>query len=202
MSVKPSGIPGRIKGPESLRSSPLYTLEDADRALDLVKPVEYDQLIELNEDIRIVFNDAGHILGSAIIELWVRERASDEVQHTVTGSDDSTRINDETGKVRETKIVFSGDLGVMNRPILRDPTIIKKADCVIMETTYGNRLHPENAMDVRRLIDIIIKTTGRGGCVVIPAFAVGRTQELLYELNNFYDEHTEFDDKLNRGTRF
>lgn len=177
---------------------PLYTLEDADRALDLVKPVEYDQLIELNEDIRIVFNDAGHILGSAIIELWVRERASDEVQHTVTGSDDSTRINDETGKVRETKIVFSGDLGVMNRPILRDPTIIKKADCVIMETTYGNRLHPENAMDVRRLIDIIIKTTGRGGCVVIPAFAVGRTQELLYELNNFYDEHTEFDDKLDK----
>ena len=132
------------------------------------------QLIELNDDIRFVFNDAGHILGSAVTELWVKE-----------GSE-------------ETKIVFSGDLGMMNRPILRDPTIIKKADAVIMETTYGNRLHPDNAMDVRKLIDIIVKTTDRGGCVVIPSFAVGRTQELLYELNKFYDEHTEYDDKLDK----
>lgn len=153
---------------------PLYTLEDADKALGLVKPVEYDQLIELNDDIRIVFNDAGHILGSAITELWVKEDG------------------------KETKIVFSGDLGMMNRPILKDPTIIKKADAVIMETTYGDRLHPDNAMDVRKLIDIIVKTTARGGCVVIPSFAVGRTQELLYELNKFYDEHTEYDDKLDK----
>ncbi|MBR3146575.1 MAG: MBL fold metallo-hydrolase [Eubacterium sp.] len=153
---------------------PLYTVEDADKALRQVVPVEYDQLIELNDDIRFVFNDAGHILGSAVTELWVKENG------------------------KETKIVFSGDLGMMNRPILRDPTIIKKADAVIMETTYGNRLHPDNAMDVRKLIDIIVKTTARGGCVVIPSFAVGRTQELLYELNKFYDEHTEFDDKLDK----
>ncbi len=153
---------------------PLYTLEDADRALRLVKPVQYDQLIELNEDMRFVLNDAGHILGSAITELWVKEGDS------------------------ETKIVYSGDLGVMHRPILRDPVKIKKADCVIMESTYGDRVHPDNAMDVRRLIDIIIKTADRGGCVVIPSFAVGRTQELLYELNRFYDEHTEFDDKLDK----
>ncbi len=153
---------------------PLYTVEDADRALKLVKPVEYDQLIEISDDMRFVFNDAGHILGSAITEIWVREGDS------------------------ETKIVFSGDLGVMHRPILKDPTIIKKADCVIMESTYGDRLHPENAMDVRRLIDIIIKTSERGGSVVIPSFAVGRTQELLYELNRFYEDHTEFDDKLDK----
>lgn len=153
---------------------PLYTIEDADKALTLVKPVQYNQLIKLNDDIRFVFNDAGHILGSAITELWVTEGSN------------------------EAKIVFSGDLGVMDRPILRDPTIIKKADCLIMETTYGDRLHPDNAMDVRRLIDIIIKTTDRGGCVVIPSFAVGRTQELLFELNKFYDEHTEFDDKLDK----
>lgn len=151
---------------------PLYTLKDAEKALTLVKPVQYDQLIELNEDIRIVFNDAGHILGSAITEIWVKENGE------------------------ESKIVFSGDLGMMQRPILKDPKKIKKADTVIMESTYGNRLHPDNAMDVRKLIDIIIKTTERGGCVVIPSFAVGRTQELLYELNKFYDEHTEFDDKL------
>ena len=86
----------------------------------------------------------------------------------------------------------------MHRPILKDPTIIKKADCVIMEATYGDRLHPENAMDVKRLIDIIIKTSERGGSVVIPSFAVGRTQELLYELNRFYEDHTEFDDKLDK----
>ena len=151
---------------------PLYTLKDAEKTLTLVKPVQYDQLIELNEDIRIVFNDAGHILGSAITEIWVKENGE------------------------ESKIVFSGDLGMMQRPILKDPKKIKKADTVIMESTYGNRLHPDNAMDVRKLIDIIIKTTERGGCVVIPSFAVGRTQELLYELNKFYDEHTEFDDKL------
>ena len=153
---------------------PLYTLEDADKALEFVRPVEYNQLIELNEDIRFVFNDAGHILGSAITEIWVKE-------------------ND-----RETKVVFSGDLGMMDRPILRDPKIIRKADAVIMESTYGDRLHPDNAMDVRRLIDIIVKTTDRGGCVVIPSFAVGRTQELLYELNKFYDEHTEYDSKLDK----
>ena len=153
---------------------PLYTIEDADKALKQVVPVEYDQLIELNEDIRVVFNDAGHILGSAIIELWVKEDGD------------------------ESKIVFSGDLGMMDRPILKDPKIIKKADAVIMESTYGDRLHPDNAMDVRKLIDIIVKTTGRGGCVVIPSFAVGRTQELLYELNKFYDEHTEYDNKLDK----
>ena len=161
----------RAGGPDI---EPLYTLEDADKALRQVVPVEYDQLIELNDDIRFVFNDAGHILGSAVTELWVKEGGE------------------------ETKIVFSGDLGMMNRPILRDPTIIKKADAVIMETTYGNRLHPDNVMDVRKLIDIIVKTTDRGGCVVIPSFAVGRTQELLYELNKFYDEHTEYDDKLDK----
>lgn len=153
---------------------PLYTLEDAQKALELVKPVQYDQQVEINPDIKIVFNDAGHILGSAITELWVKEGSN------------------------ETKVVFSGDLGMMQRPILKDPTKIKKADCVIMESTYGNRLHPDNAMDVQKLIDIIIKTTDRGGCVVIPSFAVGRTQELLFELNKFYDSHTEYDAKLDK----
>ena len=147
---------------------PLYTYNDAVDSLKFVKPVLYDQLIELNEEMKIVFNDAGHILGSAITELWVTE-------------------NDTVSK-----IVFSGDLGVMNRPILRDPTIIKKADYVIMETTYGNRLHPQNSMDVRRLMDIIRETAARGGTTVIPSFAVGRTQELIYELNRVYDSNSEY----------
>ena len=85
------------------------------------------------------------------------------------------------------KIVFSGDLGVMERPILRNPTIIKKADYVIMETTYGNRVHPENSMNVKALMDIIRDTAAKGGTTVIPSFAVGRTQELIYELNRVYE---------------
>ncbi len=147
---------------------PLYTYNDALDSLKYIKPVLYDQLVELNPELKIVFNDAGHILGSAITELWITE-------------------GDHTAKV-----VFSGDLGVMERPILRNPTIIKKADYVIMETTYGNRLHPENSMDVQKLIDIIINTARRGGNTVIPSFAVGRTQELVYELNNFYEYHEEY----------
>lgn len=147
---------------------PLYTYNDALDSLKYVKPVLYDQLIELNEEIKIVFNDAGHILGSAITEIWVTE--GDEVS----------------------KIVFSGDLGVMERPILRNPTIIKKADYVIMETTYGNRLHPSNALNVKELLDIIRTTAKRGGTTVIPSFAVGRTQELIYELNRVYDEDSEY----------
>ncbi len=147
---------------------PLYTVNDAMEALKYVEPILYDQQIAINDDMNIVFNDAGHILGSAITELWVTEDG------------------------KESKIVFSGDLGMTDRPILRDPTIIKKADYVIMETTYGNRIHPENATSIEKLLDIVLKTVKRGGNVVIPAFAVGRTQELIYEFNKFYDSHEEY----------
>ncbi len=153
---------------------PLYTQKDAEKTLGLVKPILYDQLFELNEDMRIVFNDAGHILGSAITEIWVKEGD------------------------KEAKVVFSGDLGMVDRPILRDPTFIKKADYVIMETTYGNRNHPENSTSIMELLDIILKTVKRGGNVVIPSFAVGRTQELVYELNKFYEEHDEYKEVLDK----
>lgn len=151
---------------------PLYTVQDAERSLKLVKPILYDQLVEINDQMKIVFNDAGHILGSAITEIWVTE-------------------NDQTSK-----IVFSGDLGVNDRPILRDPKKIKKADYLIMESTYGGRLHPENSTSIDRLIHIIKDTVKRGGSVIIPAFAVGRTQELIYELNMFYEHHPEYRDIL------
>ena len=153
---------------------PLYTIEDAEKALSLVSPILYDQQIEINSDMKIVFNDAGHILGSAITELWVTE-------------DD-----------KESKIVFSGDLGMEGRPILRDPTYIKKADYVIMETTYGNRIHKELGSGIDKLIEIILNTTRRGGNVVIPSFAVGRTQELIYELNRFYDSNNEYRKELDK----
>ncbi len=154
--------------------APLYTYEDALKALEYVEPVLYDQQIAINDHMKIVFNDAGHILGSAITELWV----------------------EEDGK--ESKIVFSGDLGMMNRPILRDPTIIKKADYVIMETTYGNRNHPANSTSIKSLLDIVLKTARRGGTVVIPSFAVGRTQELIYEFNKFYEEHSEYKEEMDQ----
>lgn len=147
---------------------PLYTFNDAVDSLKFIKPVLYDQLIELNDEMKFVFNDAGHILGSAITEIWITEEG------------------------QTSKIVFSGDLGVMDRPILRDPTIIKKADYVIMETTYGNRVHPSNSLDVTKLMDIIRETAKRGGTTVIPSFAVGRTQELIYELNRVYDSDSEY----------
>lgn len=153
---------------------PLYTYNDAVDSLKYVYPVLYDQLIKINDEISIVFNDAGHILGSAIVEVWATE-------------------NDKTSK-----IVFSGDLGVAGRPILRDPTIIKKADVVIMESTYGNRVHPPGKDSIEELINIIIKTAKRGGSVVIPSFAVGRTQELIYEFNRFYAERPEFKEELDK----
>ena len=147
---------------------PLYTVRDAEIALTHVSPVLYNQLIELNGDVKVVFNDAGHILGSSIIELFIKENED------------------------YTKLVFTGDLGVKGRPILRDPTIIKKADFLIMESTYGNRLHDPNASSIEGLIQIVLKTIKRGGTVVIPSFAVGRTQELIFEFNRFYEEHSEY----------
>ena len=155
---------------------PLYTIQDAEDALKLIQPVLYDQLIEINPEMKVVFNDAGHILGSAIIEIWLKEGE------------------------KESKIVFSGDIGMTQRPILRDPTFIKKADYVIMESTYGDRNHPIKGSGAPELIDIVLKTTARGGNVVIPSFAVGRTQELIYEFNKYYEAHSEVQaalDKIN-----
>ncbi|HZK02480.1 MAG TPA: MBL fold metallo-hydrolase, partial [Anaerovoracaceae bacterium] len=146
---------------------PLYTVKDAEVALRHVEPVLYDQLIEPSKDVKVVFNDAGHILGSAIIELFVKENGE------------------------SSKLVFTGDLGIKNKPILRDPTIIKKADFIIMEATYGNRVHEAKSASIDNLINIVLNTTRRGGNVIIPSFAVGRTQELIYLFNRFYEEHEE-----------
>ncbi|MDD7512233.1 MAG: MBL fold metallo-hydrolase [Peptostreptococcaceae bacterium] len=153
---------------------PLYTLKDAEKCLLQVKPILYDQLVELTPNVKIVFNDAGHILGSAITEIWVKEED------------------------KEAKIVFSGDLGMTERPILRDPTIIKKADYVIMEATYGSRNHPKNSASIENLLKIVLETTKRGGNVIIPSFAVGRTQELIFEFNKFYEEHPEVKSQLDK----
>jgi len=136
---------------------PLYTMEDADGAIRHIIPCEYKKKIELCEGIEIRFTDIGHLLGSASIEVWLNE-------------------NNETRK-----IVFSGDIGNKNQPMLKDPAPTSLADYVVMESTYGDRLHSEDKPDyVTELAQIFKETFDRGGNVVIPSFAVGRTQEILY----------------------
>ena len=136
---------------------PLYTVADAERSLRLLAPVAYDQVFEPKASIRFRFRDAGHILGSSIVELWA-------------DVDDGTR-----------KLVFSGDLGQPGRPVMDDPTPIADADVVIVESTYGNRLHKSLATTYDEFAQVLAATLPRGN-VVIPAFAVGRTQEVLHVL--------------------
>ena len=150
---------------------PLYTVKEAEESLKYFKPVLYDQKIKLNEEVTCRFRDAGHILGSAIIELWIKEDN------------------------RETKLVFSGDLGRRDRPILRDPSLIGEADYLIVESTYGNKLHHPSEDDAKELISIINATVKRGGNVVIPSFAVERAQDIIYELNKYYTEYIKTKDQ-------
>jgi len=138
---------------------PLYTSQNAIDSQKLFKSVKYDEIIRINDVISVKFNDAGHMLGSAIIEMWV----------------------DEDGE--KIKIVFSGDLGNRDMPILRDRTIIESADYLLIESTYGNKLHKDFSDKVGRFVDIINETIENGGNVVIPSFAVGRTQEIIYDLH-------------------
>ncbi len=144
---------------------PMYTQNDAAESLQYFKPVQYGQIINIGEGLMVKFSDAGHILGSSIIEIWF----------------------DDGGE--NMKLVYSGDLGMREKPLLKDPTVIEKADYVIMEATYGNRVHDNIEQRTEELINIILKTAKRGGNIIIPSFAVGRTQELIYELNKYYDSH-------------
>jgi len=136
---------------------PLYTVADAERSLQLLTPVPYDKVLEPAKSLRFRFRDAGHILGSAIVELWV-------------DADGGTR-----------KLVFSGDLGQPGRPMMNDPTPVADANVVIVESTYGNRLHKSLATTYDEFAQVLATTLPRGN-VIIPAFAVGRTQEVLFVL--------------------
>lgn len=151
---------------------PLYTVEDATHSLRYFEPVLYDQKIDITEDISVRFIDAGHILGSSIVELWIKEK-----EDTV-------------------KIVFSGDLGTSGKPLIRDPEYIKEADYLILESTYGNRIHENKEFRMKKLMEIINDTVSKNGTVIIPSFAVGRTQELIYELNKYYEENNNLEEFL------
>ena len=143
---------------------PLYTTEDAMNVFKFLTVCEYGQSVELCEGVTAVFTDAGHLLGSASITLELDE-----------------------GGVHKT-LVFSGDIGNVDQPIIRDPQLLKRADYVVMESTYGDRNHTEVWSYTDELAEIIDETLGKGGNVVIPSFAVGRTQELLYFIREIKDQ--------------
>ena len=144
---------------------PIYTMEDADGTIRRIVPCSYDQIIDICDGIKIRFTDVGHLLGSASIEVWLTEENESR------------------------KIVFSGDIGNFDQPLLKNPGFTKEADYVVMESTYGDRLHSTERPDyVGELTEIIQETFNRGGNVVIPSFAVGRTQEMLYFLRKIKAE--------------
>lgn len=144
---------------------PLYTLKTAQMSTSLFEGYNYDEYIEIFSNLKIRFLDSGHLLGSAITELYITE-------------------ND-----KEFKIVYSGDLGNTNLPILKDPVQVDYADYVLMETTYGNRLHDNINSQLKQLIHIVKDTFKRKGNVIIPSFAVGRTQEVIYALNKYVESN-------------
>ena len=138
--------------------SPTYTVEDAVGTMTLFRSVPYGEKITVAAGVDLRFTDIGHLLGSAAIELWLRER-------------EETRM-----------LVFSGDVGNINQPIIKDPSPVRDADYLVLESTYGNRVHTHPEDTVETLANYIEQTLKRGGNVVIPSFAVGRTQELLYAI--------------------
>jgi metallo-beta-lactamase family protein len=156
---------------------PLYTAEDAIRCMEIFKPVRYDEIVDITPEISVRFNDAGHMLGSAIIEIWANENG------------------------KTTKAVFTGDLGNNDLPLLDSPTMISNADYLIMESTYGNRLHVRNDEKAEIFLNIVSETIDNGGRVIIPSFAVGRTQEILYELDKIKEQRKddlEFQEKYRK----
>ncbi len=142
---------------------PLYTAQDAVNSLELFEKVHYKNIYQIDENIKARFTDAGHMLGSAIVELWITEDGKEE------------------------KIVFTGDIGNNQITLLDKLQFVDEADYLVMEATYGDRIHERNDEKAQLFLEIVSKTLKRGGNVVIPSFAVGRTQEILYEINKIKD---------------
>ena len=151
---------------------PLYDMDDAQGVLEHFVACDYNKIIEICDGVKIRFVDAGHLLGSSSIEVWLTEE-------------------DKT-----VKIVFSGDIGHGNKPLIKNPQFIDEADYVLIESTYGDRIHADPPDYAPELAAVIKRTFARGGNLVIPAFSVGRTQEMLYHLRRIKTEHLlpEFED--------
>lgn len=144
---------------------PLYTTADAEAAIALFEPFSYGETVHLSDGLSIRFTDCGHLLGSAAIEVWVTENGITK------------------------KIAFSGDIGNINQPLINDPSYLSEADYIVIESTYGTRLHQPPPDYCAALAEMIQRTFDRGGNVVIPSFAVGRTQELLYYLREIKERN-------------
>ncbi len=140
--------------------TPLYTTRDAERALPLFKSVAYGKPLRLNDVFSVTYHDAGHILGSAMLEIIVAEK----------------------GAAPRT-VLFSGDIGQWDRPLVHDPSLFERADYVVMESTYGDRDHLDGGDTEEQIGDVIRRTVERGGNVVIPVFAVDRAQQLMYHIS-------------------
>ena len=153
---------GKRAGREEIQ--PLYNMDDAQGTIGLLVGCPYKQILTVADGIQIRFIDAGHLLGSASIEVWLSEDG------------------------QEKKIVFSGDIGNLNQPLIKDPTYLRNADYVVMESTYGNRKHEVPEDYESALAQVIQRTFDRGGNVVIPSFAVGRTQEMLYFIRKIKED--------------
>jgi len=138
-----------------------YNRTDVEKTLELFQSIDYQKKIKLNKDISFCFREAGHILGSAIIEVWAEDK----------------------------KIVFSGDLGNPPVPLLRPTEFIQEADYLVIESTYGDRIHEDKQQRKDLLEDVIEDTVAQGGTLLIPSFALERTQEVLYELNELVENH-------------
>ncbi len=158
----------KLKREGARKIEPLYTHQEAGDCLVSFEGVDYYEEIQIDETFRVKFSEAGHLLGSAIIEMWVTEDG------------------------KETKFCFSGDLGNTNLPMLRNYDLCEEMDYLVIESTYGGRLHKENNEErIIKFLDAIRPVLEQGGNVVIPSFAVGRTQELIYDLNRYRDKHPE-----------
>jgi metallo-beta-lactamase family protein len=143
---------------------PLYTLAEGEQVMRQLRGVKYRHRTEVMAGVSIRFRDAGHILGSCAVEVWLSEGGE------------------------ERKIVFSGDLGQYDTPILRDPEGIDRADLVLMESTYGNRRHRDRSRTIEELAEIFSAARSRKGNILIPAFSIGRSQEILYQMGKHYEE--------------
>ncbi|MET0012394.1 MAG: MBL fold metallo-hydrolase [Sedimenticola sp.] len=154
----------RLKRKKKPLIEPLYMVDDAKTALTNMVGLRYGEKKEILPGVTLRYQDAGHILGSSSVELWLEEDG------------------------RQRKLVFSGDLGQYDTPILNDPAVIRRADHVIIESTYGNRRHKDRQGTIDEIGSIIRDAAHHKGNLLIPAFSIGRTQEILYYLGKYYDE--------------
>jgi len=143
---------------------PLYTLAEGEQVIRQLRGQKYRNPFKVIKGVKVCFRDAGHILGSCVVELWAEENGV------------------------ERKIVFSGDLGQYDTPILKDPEPIDQADVVLMESTYGGRRHRDREETIRELGEILTAPRSNRGNILIPAFSIGRSQEIMYQLGKHYDE--------------